>query len=187
MANTTLTAPAGTTVWKLDPTHAHVEFAVRHLMISTVRGHFTEVDGTLRLEGDDVSDAQLEVEIGAASVDTRLEQRDEHLRSADFLDAEQFPTLTFTGTSARRIAKDRLEVTGDLTIRGITREVVLAVTEHGTVSDPWGSRRAGYGATTTINRQDFGLMWNQALETGGLLVGNEVKITLEAEWILESE
>lgn len=183
----TLSAPAGTAVWKLDPAHAHVEFAVRHLMISRVKGQFTDVEGTLRIEGDDVSTAELEVEIGAASIDTRVEQRDEHLRSADFLDAENHPKLTYRSKEVERTGPEHLRVVGDLTIRDVTREVVLDVTERGRVTDPWGGERAGFGATATIDRKDFGLTWNQALETGGVLVGDEVQITLDAEWVLQSD
>jgi polyisoprenoid-binding protein YceI len=184
---TTTTAPAGTAVWKLDPTHTHVEFAVRHLMISKVKGHFSEVEGTLRTRGEDLAKAQLHVEIGAASVDTRVEQRDDHLRSPDFLDAERFPSLTFKSTGVSRTGKDRLSVTGDLTIRDVTREVTLDVTEHGTVRDPWGGDRAGFAARAEIDRKDFGLTWNQALEAGGFLVGDTVEILLEAELLLQSE
>jgi len=187
MTHATLTAPAGTAVWKLDPSHAHVEFAVRHLMISKVRGQFTDVAGTLAIENDDISTARLDVEIRATSVDTRVEQRDEHLRSADFLDVDRFPTLSFRSKRVERTDRKRLRVAGDLTIRDLTREIALDVTERGTVTDPWGGERAGYEASVTINRKDFGLTWNQALEAGGLLVGDEVEITLDAEWILQSE
>lgn len=187
MTNATLSTPARSATWKLDPSHAHVEFAVRHLMISKVRGQFTDVAGTLRLRDDDPAKAQLEVEIRAASVDTRVEQRDAHLRSADFLDTERFPTLTFRSKGTERVGGDRLRMTGDLTIRDVSREVVLEVTQLGRVTDPWGGERAGYAASTRINRKDFGLTWNQALETGGVVVGDVVEITLEAEWILESE
>jgi len=152
-----------------------------------VKGQFADVDGSLRMEGEDVTTAELEVEIRAASVDTRVDQRDQHLRSADFLDVERFPTLTFRSTKAERSGKNRLSVTGDLTIRDVTREVVLEVVEHGTATDPWGGNRAGYGAKTKINRKDFGLTWNQALETGGVLVGDEVEIELDAQFVLQAE
>jgi polyisoprenoid-binding protein YceI len=187
MATSTLTAPSGTAVWKLDPAHAHVEFAVRHLMISRVKGQFSEVEGTVRIDGDDVTSAELEVQIDASSIDTRVDQRDEHLRSADFLDVEHFPNLKFHSTSVERTGEDTLKVTGHLTIRDVTREVVLDVTERGTAKDPWGGQRAGFGATTKIDRKEFGLTWNQALETGGVLVGDEVSINIDAELVLESE
>jgi polyisoprenoid-binding protein YceI len=186
VSTSTLTAPAGVTAWKVDPTHTHVGFAVRHLMISKVRGHFGEVEGTLRMEGDDLATARLDVEIRADCIETGVAQRDEHLRSADFLDAERFPSLAFRSTSFTRAGKDRLQVAGDLTIRDVTRPVVLDVVERGSVEDPWGGRRAGYQATTKIDRKDFGLTWNQALEAGGVLVGDEVEITLEGELLLES-
>ena len=187
MTPTTIASPAGTATWKLDSDHAHVEFAVRHLMISKVKGQFTDVEGTLLLDKADPTTARLDVEIAAASVDTRVDQRDEHLRSPDFLDAARFPVLTFHSTKVERSGDDRLRVTGDLTIRDVTREVVLDVTERGGVTDPWGGERVGYEARTKINRKDFGLTWNQALETGGVLVGEEVEITLEAEWVLQAE
>ena len=183
---TTTTAPAGTTTWKLDADHAHVEFAVRHLMISKVKGQFTGVEGTLRMDAEDPTTARLDVEIAAASVDTRVEQRDEHLRSPDFLDTARFPSLTFKSRKVERSGNERLRVTGDLTIRDVTREVVLDVTERGRVTDPWGGERVGYEARAKIDRKDFGLTWNQALEAGGVLVGDQVEITLEAEWVLQS-
>jgi polyisoprenoid-binding protein YceI len=187
MPNDTITAPTGTKTWKLDAAHTHVEFAVRHLMISKVKGQFTDVNGALRMEGDDITTARLSVEIPAVSVDTRVEQRDEHLRSPDFLDAARFPMLTFRSTRVERTGERRLRVTGDLTIRDVTREVVLDVIEHGTLTDPWGQERAGFAASTKIDRKDFGLTWNQALEAGGVLVGDQVEIELEAEWVLQSD
>jgi len=187
MTTTTVDAPAGTALWKLDPSHAHVEFAVRHLMISKVKGQFADVEGTLQIDDDDVSTAQLHVEIGAESIDTRVDQRDEHLRSGDFLDVEHHPKLTYHSKRVERTGEDQLRVVGDLTIRDVTREVELHVTERGRAKDPWGGTRAGFGATAKIDRKDFGLTWNQALEAGGVLVGDEVEITLDAEWVLETE
>lgn len=187
MTQATLSAPTGTSVWKLDASHANVEFAVRHLMISTVKGKFAGVEGHLHLEGEDVSNARLEVEIDASSIDTGEEKRDNHLRSEDFFEVERYPKLTFESTQVERTGENELRVTGELTIRDVTREVVLDVTEQGMVKDPWGGQRAGYHATTKIDRKDFGLTWNQALETGGVLVGDEVKITLDAEFILDDE
>src|SRR5262245_20693227 len=134
------------TTWQLDAAHSHVEFAVKHLMISTVKGRFGDVSGTV-VTGDDPSDAEIRITIGAASIDTRQEQRDAHLRSADFRDVEQFPTLTFVSRRVERRADGALGVTGDLTIRGVTREVVLSVTPEGATRDPWGGERAGYTAT----------------------------------------
>lgn len=187
MTTTTLAAPTGTAVWKLDPQHSQVEFAVRHLMISKVKGTFTDVEGTLSIEGEDLSTARLAVEIGAGSIDTRVEQRDEHLRSADFFDVERFPALTFESKRVEPVGRNRFTVTGDLTIRDVTREVVLDITESGRVADPWGGERAGFRARGELDRKEFGLTWNQALETGGVLVGDAVQIDIEAEFLLQAD
>ena len=183
----TVSAPsaAGTTTWTIDNSHTLAEFSVRHLMISTVKGRFGEVSGKVVADDADPSRAQIEATINVASIDTREAQRDAHLRSADFFDAENFPTLTFRGTRVEK-AGDGLKVTGDLTIRGTTREVVLDVTSEGRVTDPWGGQRAGYSAKTKIKRSDFGLTWNMALETGGVVVGDEIKIALEVELVKQA-
>jgi polyisoprenoid-binding protein YceI len=179
----TVTATAARTTWKVDPAHSQVEFAVRHMMITTVRGRFTDVKGTVVTEGNDPTRAEVEVIIDANSIDTREPQRDAHLKSADFFDVEKFPYITFKSQRATDVRGDEFKLVGDLTIHGVTREVVLEVTSEGQAKDPWGNERAGYSATTRINRSDFGLTWNQALETGGLLVGDEIKITLDLELI----
>lgn len=181
----TQTLEKGTAVWKIDPAHTHVEFGVRHLMIATVKGRFSEVEGSVSVEGDDASTAEIDVSIAAASIDTRVEQRDEHLRSADFFDAERYPLLRFRSTEVERLGDDELRVRGELTIRDVTREVVLAVEERGRAQDPWGGERAGFHASTDLDRTDFGLTWNQALETGGVLVGDTVRISIDAELVLE--
>jgi polyisoprenoid-binding protein YceI len=183
----TVSAPsaAGTTTWAIDNSHTLAEFSVRHLMISTVKGRFGEVSGKVIADDADPARAQIDATINVASIDTREAQRDAHLRSADFFDAENFPTLTFRGTRVEK-AGDGLKVTGDLTIRGTTREVVLDVTSEGRVKDPWGGERAGYSATTKIKRSDFGLTWNMALETGGVVVGDEIKIALEVELVKQA-
>ena len=172
--------PAAT--WHIDPTHSHVEFAIRHLMISTVKGRFADVKGAVVLNEADPTQSSVDVSIGVASIDTRVGQRDDHLRSADFFDAERFPVITFR---SRRVEQDGddLTVTGDLTIRDVTREVTLAATSEGRGADPWGGVRAGFSATTRIKREDFGLTWNQALEAGGVVVGSDVKISIEVELI----
>jgi len=169
------------TTWAIDPVHSSVEFAVRHLMITTVKGRFTDVQGTVVLDGADPAGAAVDITIGAASIDTREAQRDAHLRSADFFDVERFPTLTFRGTGVRGVSPDGFTLVGDLTIRGVTREVALEVTSEGRNKDPWGGERAGYSATTKIKRSDFGLTWNQLLETGGFAVSDDVKITLDVQ------
>ena len=171
------------TTWTIDPVHSSVEFAVRHLMITTVKGRFTDVQCTVVLDEANPSAASAEITIGAASIDTREPQRDAHLRSADFFDAEKFPTLTFRSTSVRSISADGFTLVGDLTIHGVTREVALEVTSEGRTKDPWGGERAGYSATTKIKRSEFGLTWNQLLETGGLAVSDDVKITLDVQLV----
>jgi polyisoprenoid-binding protein YceI len=175
------TAPTTQTTWTIDPAHTEVGFSVKHLMISTVRGRFADVRGTIRLDGDDLTQASVEAEIATGSIDTRQEQRDAHLRSPDFFEVEKYPTITFRSTSVERIKNDRYRITGDLTIRDVTREVVLEGTDEGRGRDPWGGDRLGFSAATTIDRRDFGLTWNQALETGGVLVSNEIKIAIDLE------
>jgi polyisoprenoid-binding protein YceI len=187
MSTTTQTTERGTAVWSIDPTHTHAEFGVRHLMISTVKGHFRDVAGTVIVEDGDPTTAQIDVTIGVASIDTRVEQRDQHLRSPDFFDAERFPALTFRSTKVERAGGDRFRVLGDLTIRDVTRPVTLEVEGTGGLRDPWGNERVGYEATTRIDRKDFGLSWNQALEAGGVLVGDDVRISLEVELVRASD
>lgn len=168
--------------WTLDPVHSQVEFGVRHMMISTVKGTFTDLRGTLHLDEENAESSSVEVEIAAASIDTRNDDRDQHLRSADFLDAESHPTLRFASTGVEK-AGTGLRIAGDLTIRGTTRPVTLEAEELGRGTDPWGNPRVAFRAETRISRKDFGLTWNQALETGGVLVGDEVSIELEVQAI----
>lgn len=173
-----------TTTWTLDPAHSVAEFKVRHMMISNVKGQFTGVTGVLTLYGQDIARSSVQATIDASTINTRETQRDSHLRSADFFDVEQFPTLSFTSAHVRRASDDALAVTGDLTIHGATRQVTFQVegpTQPG--KDPWGNTRIGLSATTKINRKDFGLTWNTALETGGILVGEDVTITLDLEFV----
>lgn len=179
------TAPATTelTTWQIDAAHSHVEFAVKHLMIATVKGRFATVSGTVSVNGDDPAGATVSVSIDAASIDTREPQRDAHLRSADFFDVEKFPTITFASTGVKRTGDDAFQLGGSLTMHGITRPITLAVTDEGRAKDPWGGERRAFSATGKVNRKDFGLLWNQALETGGVLVGDEVKISIEVELV----
>ena len=176
-------APGPTTsTWNIDPVHTMAEFKVRHMMITNVKGHFTGVTGMLTLDEQDVTKSHVEASIDAATINTREADRDTHLKSADFLDVEKFPTLTFTSTRVTRTGQADLKVAGDLTIHGVTRTVTFSVegpTAPG--KDPWGNIRIGLSASTKINRKDFGLTWNAALETGGILVGDEVTITLDVE------
>ncbi|MEO8070174.1 MAG: YceI family protein [Acidobacteriota bacterium] len=183
VATPDVVAPTNQTVWNFDPSHSELGFAVRHLMISTVRGRFSGFKGTVALDGDDFSTATVDVTIDATTVDTREPKRDAHLRSADFFDAARFPTLTFKSRRVENIGDGEFTLIGDLTIRGVSREVSLAVTAEGTQRDPWGNERAGFGARGTIKRSAFGLEWNQALETGGVLVGDDVKLVIEAQLI----
>jgi len=170
------------TTWSVDPSHTHIEFAVRHLMISTVKGRFAEFSGTVQMDPADLTTAQLKVAIDVASLDTRVADRDNHLRSADFFDVATYPSLTYV---SRRVEKDGddYRIVGDLTIRGVTREIPLAVSLEGQAKDPWGNQRMAFAATTKINRADFGLTWNAALEAGGVVVGEEVRISIDVELI----
>jgi polyisoprenoid-binding protein YceI len=171
----------GTSTWALDASHANVAFAVKHLMIATVRGSFTDVTASVTMDGSDYETARITAEIDAASITTRNDQRDAHLKSADFFDVENFGKLTFTSTKVVVKSDDEFDVTGELTIRDVTRKVVLAVTIEGQGADPWGGQRTGFTASTKISRSDFGLTWNQVLEAGGVAVGDDVKITIEGE------
>jgi polyisoprenoid-binding protein YceI len=181
MSTSTSTATPTQTTWKIDPSHSQIEFAVRHMMITSVKGRFSGVEGTVRLDESDPAAVDVDVRIDVASIDTREPQRDAHLRSADFFDAERYPHITFT--SKRPIARrgDAFTLVGDLTLHGVTKEVALEVTEEGRGKDPWGGERLGFSATTKVKRSEFGLTWNQLLETGGALVGDEIKISLDLE------
>jgi polyisoprenoid-binding protein YceI len=170
-----------TGTYRIDAAHSEVGFEVKHLMISTVRGRFAAVNGTIELNEAEPYRSSVDVEIDAASIDTRQEQRDSHLRSPDFFDVQVYPAITFRSTKVGSPSLGRYVVTGDLTVRDITREVVLEVRDEGRGTDPWGGERAGFSARTKIDRRDFGLTWNQALETGGVLVGNEIKIVLDVQ------
>ena len=178
---TPTTAMATRSTWSIDPAHSHVQFAVRHLVVSTVKGRFGDVGGTIALDEQHLAGSSVEVEIDAATVDTREERRDAHLRSADFLDVERFPTITFRSTRVEPGRGDAFRVVGDLTIHGVTRQVVLEGEQTGRGPSLSGAEVIGFEATTKINRRDFGLTWNATLETGGVVVGDEVKITIDVE------
>ncbi len=181
----TLTIPqTAVTVWTVDPVHSVAEFKVKHMMISNVKGHFTGVSGKLTFDEVDLTKSQIEAALDAASINTREAQRDAHLKSSDFFDVEKFPTLAFRSTRITRKGGGELAVEGELTIHGVTRNVVFAV-EGPTMpaKDPWGNTRIGISAITKINRKDYGLTWNAALETGGILVGDEVTITLDVQFV----
>src|SRR5919109_1048250 len=178
----TVATPA-VAAWRVDPVHSHVEFSVRHLMIATVRGRFGELAGTLTGDDNYPETASIEITIPAASIDTREPQRDAHLRSADFFDIEKYPAITFRSTRIDNVKGDHFTLVGDLTMHGVTREVALDVTAEGRATDPWGGQRAGFTATGKVKRSDFGLTWNQALETGGVVVGDDIKISLDVELV----
>ena len=182
--STLATPQIATSTWNIDPVHSVAEFKVKHMMISNVKGQFTRVKGVLALDETDLTNSRVEASIEAASINTREDQRDTHLKSADFFDVEKFPTLSFQSTRVSRVADGELAVTGELTIHGVTRKVEFAV--EGPTSpgkDPWGNTRIGLSATTKISRKDFGLIWNAALETGGILVGDEVTIMLDVQFV----
>ena len=174
--------PAATGTWAIDPAHATVEFAVKHLMVSTVKGRFRGVTGAVQVHESDFTLSSVTAAADVASIDTGVEQRDEHLRSDDFFNAEKFPQITFRSTKIEPNGDD-WRLTGDLTIRDVTRPVTFDVEFEGRVIDPWGNDRAGFAATAKINRKDFGVNWNGVIEAGGVVVSDAVKITLNVEFV----
>jgi polyisoprenoid-binding protein YceI len=178
------TPQIATTTWNIDPAHSVAEFKVKHMMIANVKGQFSKVSGLLTLDESELTKSHLDAVIEAASIETRDAQRDTHLKSEDFLHVEKFPTLTFKSTRISLVRDGELAVEGDLSIRGVTRKVVFSVDgPTPPTKDPWGNTRVAVSATTKINRKDYGLTWNTVLETGGILVGDEVTITLEVEFV----
>src|SRR5712692_9557709 len=173
--------------WSVDPMHTQVEFSAKHMGIMTVKGAFTGLSTEITFNEDDFTASSVEATIDASTLSTHDEQRDGHLKSPDFLDVEQFPAIGFKSTRIEHAAHDQYKMTGDLTIRGVTRPVSLDVVYSGQAKDPMGNMHAGFSAYTTINRKDWGLNWNMALETGGLLVGEDVKLALEVEAVKAAE
>ena len=170
--------------WKSDPTHASVQFAVSHLMVSTVRGTFDKFDVTATIDDADIGKSSVEATIDIASVNTRNEKRDDHLRGADFFDVEKNPTMTFKSKKVEKVKDNEYKVTGNLMLMGVTKEVVLAVKgSPKAMTDPWGGSRLGGRATTTINRTDYGLKYNSVLDSGGVAIGEEVEITIDIELV----
>ncbi len=179
-----LPAFAFASTWTIDPDHSNVGFKVKHLMVSNVKGSFDKHTGTVEINDKDITKSKVEVSIDTNSINTNVQKRDEHLRSADFFDVAKYPKMTFVSKKVAKAGNNKLKVTGDLTLHGVTKQVVLDVAQLSKESkDPWGNIRRGTTATTKIDRKDFGLTWNKALETGGVLVGEEVTITLEIEMI----
>lgn len=172
-----------TNLWNIDHSHSGVHFSVRHLMVAKVRGTFESWKGTLEIDDDDITRSKVDVTIDTASISTKEPKRDEHLRSPDFFEVEKYPHLHFTSTKVERVGNDELAITGELTIRDVTKTIVLEVEEAGRVKDPWGGLRAGFTAKTHLNRKDFGLHWNAVLEAGGVVVGDKIEITIEIEAI----
>jgi polyisoprenoid-binding protein YceI len=180
-------ASAATSTWQLDPAHSSAQFAVRHLAISTVRGAFSKVTGTVVFDDKDVSKSSVDVTIDVSTVDTREPNRDKDLMSDHFFDVAHYPTMTFKSTKVEQAGTGKLKITGDLTIHGTTKQVVLDVDgPTAAVKDPWGNQRAAVNATTKVNRQDFGVKWNATMDNGGVVVGDDVSITIDAEMIQKS-
>ncbi len=186
MTTTLAPSPAAVGRWTIDAMHSHVEFAVRHLMISTTKGRFSDVTGGVTVDEADPSVMTLDVTIPVATVDTRQPDRDTHLRSADFFDVERYPTITF---KARHVGdlESEFQLIGDLTMHGVTREISLDVTPEGQAPNPMGpGRRAGFSAKTTLDRRDFGLTYNAVLETGGVAIGHDIKVSIDLELISDA-
>ncbi len=175
------TALAFASDWALDPAHTTAQFSVRHMMVTTVRGQFDKVSGNVTLDDKDATHSSIEVKIDARSINTREPKRDAHLRSPDFFDVDKTPDITFKSTKLEKAGKNKFKVTGDLTMRGVTHPVVLQVVLTDTIKNPWGQLVRGVSAEGKLNRKDWGLSWNKALETGGLLVGEEVQLQIDTE------
>jgi polyisoprenoid-binding protein YceI len=173
--------------WHIDPAHSHIQFSIRHLMISKVRGSFDKFGGTVHFDEQNPNDSTVEIEIDASSINTRNEQRDGHLASPDFLDAANYPILTFKSTSVHQTGENSGHLHGELTVRDVTREVEIDVEYAGQATNPWGATVAGFSGVAHINRQDWGLNWNQALESGGFLVGDDLKVEIEIELVQQAE
>jgi polyisoprenoid-binding protein YceI len=179
-----LPVTATPSTWQIDPQHASAQFAVKHLMISTVRGAFHGVTGTINWDDADITKSTIDVTIDTTTVDTREPKRDAHLKSPDFFDVAKFPTMTFKSKKVEPASAGKLKVTGDLTIRGVTKEVVLDVDgPTAAIKDPWGNTRVALNATTAVNRQDFGVKWNANMDGGGVVVGDNVNVTIDAELV----
>ncbi len=186
MTTTTATQPL-TGTWTLDPAHSRLGFSARHAMVTTVRGSFTDASGVLNLDADNPTQSSAQITIQAASFDSGSPDRDKHVRAGDFLDVENYPTLTFASKSVRPVGDDEYVLAGELTIKDVTKNVELAISLLGTETDPFGHLRAGFKGSTQISRKDFGLTWNMALESGGVLVSDKVKITLDVSAIKASD
>jgi len=174
------------TKWAIDPTHSHIEFTVRHMMFAKVKGGFNSFSADIEADPEDLTDASVRFTIDASSVDTNNADRDAHLRSADFFDVEHHPNIVFVAKSFKKTGDNEYDVTGDLTIRGVTREETFKLTYNGSGKDPWGNMKAGFSAEGTVNRTHYGLTWNAVLEAGGVLVGDEIKVAMEIEAVQQA-
>jgi polyisoprenoid-binding protein YceI len=183
---TTTVKTSSKTKWVLDPAHSEIVFKVRHMMIANVKGEFRKFEGSIVTDGTDFTKTSIDVTIDAGSIFTNEDKRDAHLQSADFFDAQNFPTITFKSTSIKKVSDDEYKLTGDLTMKGVTHEVELDVEYGGVNKDPWGNEKAGFSVSGKINRKDFGLNWNAALETGGVLVSDEVKVSAEVQFVKQA-
>ena len=172
--------------WEIDSSHSSIHFSVRHLVIAKVRGQFVRWSGTVMAPDSDFARGSVNVVIDASSIDTGVAARDEHLRSADFFDVASYPEIAFTTTDVKQRAEGELRLVGDLTIKGVTRSVKLDVEAHGLAKDPWGNERAAFTAKTTVDRREFGLTWNQVLESGGVMVGDRIEITIDIEAVKQT-
>ncbi len=182
-----LATPVLGATWSFDKAHSHVGFEVRHMVISKVSGQFLDYDGKLTWDGKDLSTASVEATIQTASIDTQNETRDKHLRSGDFFQADSFPTITFKSTKVIPGKDNKFQIVGDLTMRGVTKQVTLDGDLNGVVTDPWGNTRAGFSASTKVNRQDYGVSWSKTLDSGGLVAGDDVTIELEIEAVMNKD
>ena len=177
------TTRTATSTWTIDPTHSVVEFAVKHLMVSTFKGHFRSLEGTVHLDEDHPANSSVTASVDVASIDTQTPDRDAHLRSDDFFNAERYPKMTFRSTRAEQVDGTNWKVTGELTVRDVTKEVVLDTEYEGRIVDPWGNERIGFTARTELSRKEFGVRWNTAIEAGGVVVGDKVRISLNVEMV----
>ncbi|HLA18797.1 MAG TPA: YceI family protein [Dehalococcoidia bacterium] len=175
------TTRTATSTWTIDPAHSSAEFAVKHLMVSTFKGHFRSLEGTVHLDEANPANSSVAASVDVASVDTQTPDRDAHLRSDDFFNAERYPKMTFRSTRVEQVDGTNWKVTGELTVRDVTKEVVLDTEYEGRIVDPWGNERIGFTARTELSRKEFGVRWNAAIETGGVVVGDKVRISLNIE------
>jgi polyisoprenoid-binding protein YceI len=178
--------PLRADTFAVDPTHSEVSFQIRH-MVSQVRGRFNDFSGTVQLDPKNLAASSVDFHIKATSIDTNVADRDKHLRSADFFDVEKFPEITFKSESIAAAGKDKYNVTGSLTMHGVTKKVTLPVTLGGQIKDPWGNTRAGFEIETTLDRKDYGIVWNKALDSGGVMLGDDVKVAINLETVKKSD